>query len=140
MERLLQSVNKLLLEQLADNPVLLLREMGYKCTTRPYKLMLADFETRPVGVEMMKRKRKLNEALGFKGGMKSQVPLNRRAQDARGGRNVGATSRRADYASGGRTWSGEHGATRDTGAETWNLLEDGRDAVLCGFTNSYADA
>ena len=54
--------------------------MGYKCTTRPSKLMLAGFKSRSVGVEMIKWKRKLKEAFGMEGGTKAQTPLNRREQ------------------------------------------------------------
>ena len=42
--------------------------------------MLADFETRSVGVEMMEGGIRAKEAFGLECGMKSQVPLNRRAQ------------------------------------------------------------
>uniref|UniRef100_M4BL09 Uncharacterized protein n=1 Tax=Hyaloperonospora arabidopsidis (strain Emoy2) TaxID=559515 RepID=M4BL09_HYAAE len=78
--KFIQTLNSMSLEQLDDNTVLLLRVMGYKCTTRPSKLILADFKIRSVGVEIMKWQRKLNEALGLEGGMNLLIPLNRRAQ------------------------------------------------------------
>ena len=58
-ERSIEPLNSMTLEELANNTVLLLRAMRYRCDTRPSKLMLTDSKTSLAGFELMKKKRKL---------------------------------------------------------------------------------
>ena len=97
----------MLLDRLADNNVLLVRAMGYDCT-RSSKLMLADFKTRSVGVEMMKWEAQAEGSvwIGRRNEVESPVESSSTGrQDARGGENTGATSKQADYVRDGRTSS-----------------------------------
>lgn len=77
---LMQPINSVSIEQLADSTVLLLRAMGYKCEMISTKLMLGNFKVLLVGSEIMKWKRNLKVAFGVQGGTKFLVPTNRRAQ------------------------------------------------------------
>ena len=77
---LMQSLNSMSLDQLADSTVLLLRAMGYMCEMVPTKLILSSFKVRLVGSELVRWKRKIKEVFGVQGGAKSLAPLNRRTQ------------------------------------------------------------
>ena len=77
---LIQPLNSMTIDQLVDATILLMRAMGYRCTTQPNKLMRTDFKIRSVGLELMKWRRKLKDAFGMQGSVTNQISLARQDQ------------------------------------------------------------
>uniref|UniRef100_M4C4G3 Uncharacterized protein n=1 Tax=Hyaloperonospora arabidopsidis (strain Emoy2) TaxID=559515 RepID=M4C4G3_HYAAE len=138
--KVIQPLNSMSLEQLSDNTAVMLQEM---ITSVPPGILNCcwqisggirdddEVEAQDEGsVRIGRQKEVARPAESSSAGR----------QYARGGEISDATSRLENHARCRRTWSSEHAATRDAGVKMWNLLEDGRDAVLCGFAHGNAEA